>query len=118
MNWDAVGAVREVGGAIAVVAMLVYPARQIRQSAEANIAGTQFAIPAEFNRVHEMDDCQPQRCWRSWRRSGRFPPFGPLGATVAKLYRVVQVRQSTQSTNASYFAIVRSMNELNAVVDP
>ena len=35
MNWDALAAVGEVGGAIAVVATLFYLARQIRHSAEA-----------------------------------------------------------------------------------
>ena len=34
MNWEAIGAIGEVGGAIAVVATLVYLARQIRQSTE------------------------------------------------------------------------------------
>lgn len=35
MNWEAIGAFGEVGGAIAVVATLIYLARQIRDSAEA-----------------------------------------------------------------------------------
>jgi hypothetical protein len=35
MNWEAVGAIGEVGGAIAVVLTLVYLARQIRHSADA-----------------------------------------------------------------------------------
>ena len=35
MDWQAIGAIGEVGGAIAVVATLVYLARQIRHSAEA-----------------------------------------------------------------------------------
>jgi hypothetical protein len=35
MNWEAIGAIGEVGGAIAVVITLVYLARQIRHSAEA-----------------------------------------------------------------------------------
>jgi len=60
MNWDAIGAVGEVGGAIAVVATLVYLARQIRHSAEANIASTQFGIQAEFNRVHEIAIANPK----------------------------------------------------------
>jgi len=34
VNWDAIGALGEVGGAIAVVASLVYLARQIRQNNE------------------------------------------------------------------------------------
>jgi len=34
MNWDAIGAVGEVGGAVAVVASLIYVARQIRQNTE------------------------------------------------------------------------------------
>ena len=35
MNWEAIGAIGEVGGAIAVVVTLVYLARQIRQNTEA-----------------------------------------------------------------------------------
>ena len=35
MNWEAVGAIGEVGGALAVVVTLFYLARQIRYSAEA-----------------------------------------------------------------------------------
>ena len=35
MNWEAIGAIGEVGGAIAVVMTLVYLARQIRQSTQA-----------------------------------------------------------------------------------
>lgn len=35
VDWDAIGAIGEVAGAIAVVATLVYLARQIRHSAEA-----------------------------------------------------------------------------------
>jgi hypothetical protein len=32
MNWEAIGAIGEVGGAIAVVATLLYLAAQIRQN--------------------------------------------------------------------------------------
>jgi hypothetical protein len=35
MNWEAIGAIGEVGGAIAVVVTLVYLARQIRQNTQA-----------------------------------------------------------------------------------
>lgn len=35
MNWEAIGAMGEIGGAIAVVVTLVYLIRQIRQSTEA-----------------------------------------------------------------------------------
>ena len=35
MNWDAIGAIGEVGGAIVVVATLIYLARQIRESTQA-----------------------------------------------------------------------------------
>ncbi len=34
MNWEALGAIGEVGGAIAVVATLVYLAREVRESAQ------------------------------------------------------------------------------------
>ena len=35
MNWDAIGAIGEVGGATVVVATLIYLARQIRESTQA-----------------------------------------------------------------------------------
>ena len=54
MNWEAIGAVGEVGGAIAVVATLAYLAAQIRHSSESTLASTQFAIQAEYNRMHEV----------------------------------------------------------------
>jgi hypothetical protein len=54
MNWDAVGAIGEVGGAIAVVVTLVYLARQIRHNSESTLASTQIAVQAEFNRMHEV----------------------------------------------------------------
>ena len=60
MNWEAIGAVGEVGGAIAVVATLVYLAAQIRHSAESNLASTQFGIQSEFNRFHEMVISDPE----------------------------------------------------------
>ena len=35
MNWEAIGAIGEIGGAFAVVATLIYLARQIRESTQA-----------------------------------------------------------------------------------
>ncbi len=54
MNWEAIGAVGEVGGAIAVVATLLYLSRQIRHNAESGYASTQSFLSAEFNRLHEV----------------------------------------------------------------
>jgi len=35
MNWEAIGAIGEVGGAVAVIATVIYLARQIRQNTSA-----------------------------------------------------------------------------------
>ena len=51
MNWEAIGAVGEVGGAIAVVATLVYLAAQIRHSSNSTRASTQASLMSEFNRA-------------------------------------------------------------------
>ena len=44
MNWDAIGAVGEVAGAIAVVVSLVYLAGQIRENTRSSRAATRQAI--------------------------------------------------------------------------
>jgi len=45
MNWDAVGAIAELLGAIGVIASLVYLATQIRQSRDQMQAATCSAVP-------------------------------------------------------------------------
>ncbi len=42
MNWDAIGAVGEVGGAIAVVGSLIYLARQIRHNSDTERASAEL----------------------------------------------------------------------------
>ena len=44
MNWDAIGAIAEALGAIAVVATLIYLAIQIRQNTQATRSATRHAI--------------------------------------------------------------------------
>ena len=44
MNWEAIGAVGEVAGAIGVIATLLYLAAQIRQNTRAMRGATQDAI--------------------------------------------------------------------------
>ena len=48
MNWEAIGAIGEVAGAIAVVATLLYLGRQIRISSKAQQTATQHNILEEF----------------------------------------------------------------------
>ncbi len=49
MNWEAIGAVGEVGGAIAVVATLLYLALQVRYLKSQNTAVTLTMLTASFN---------------------------------------------------------------------
>ena len=83
MNWAVVGAIGEVGGAIAVVATLVYLAKQIRISAEATKAmvrqGVTDASVAYL--ALEIDPREPSSYPES-RRHGRPRPDGcsPRGA--------------------------------------
>ena len=51
-NWDAVGAIGEIIGAIAVIATLGYLAVQIRQSRKATIASTSQAITRSQNELN------------------------------------------------------------------
>jgi len=51
MNWDAMSAIGEVTGAVAVIFTLVYLARQIRQS---NVASNATAIQTFFNSMESM----------------------------------------------------------------
>ena len=53
MNWDAIGAVGEIVGAIAVVVSLLYVAGQIRQNNRQSASDSGFAFVAESNRFLE-----------------------------------------------------------------
>ena len=48
MNWDAVGAIAEVGGTLGVIASLIYLAAQIRHSSRSERASMQHAVLSEF----------------------------------------------------------------------
>ncbi len=52
MNWDAIGAIGEIGGAIAVVVTLVYFAMQIRQYATGLRSATFHTTMQEFNQIN------------------------------------------------------------------
>ena len=54
MNWEALGAIGEVLGAVAVIATLGYLAVQIRQNRLSNRAMFQFQAQTEFTRTHEQ----------------------------------------------------------------
>jgi len=51
MNWEAIGAIGEVGGALAVVATLIYLARQIHSSAKATESQVHVSLSAEMERL-------------------------------------------------------------------
>ena len=51
MNWDAIGAVGEILGATAVVATLIYLARQMQQEARADTAETMGSWLADYNGI-------------------------------------------------------------------
>ena len=51
MNWDAVGAIAELAGAIGVIASLIYLARQIRQSNATDKLTATLSLQASYNEV-------------------------------------------------------------------
>jgi hypothetical protein len=53
MNWDAAGAIGEIMGAVAVLATLLYLAKQIRQSNQFSIAANEISIRDSFGRINE-----------------------------------------------------------------
>jgi hypothetical protein len=50
-NWEAVGAIAEIGGAIGVIATLVYLSIQIRHSSKSERASMQHAVLSEFRQL-------------------------------------------------------------------
>ena len=56
MNWDAVGAIGEVVGAVAVVITLLYVARQIHQAS----AQTRVSARCSFNDALDSDETSYQ----------------------------------------------------------
>lgn len=52
MNWDAIGAIGEIVGAIAVVATLIYFAIQMRQYTTGLRSATFNATMQEFNQIN------------------------------------------------------------------
>ena len=53
INWEAVGAIGEMSGAVVVVITLLYLARQIRQSNRIAIASTEIGIRNAFGSINE-----------------------------------------------------------------
>jgi hypothetical protein len=54
MNWEALGAIGEIVGAVAVVLTLGYLAVQIRQNTLSNRSTFHFQAITEFTRMHEQ----------------------------------------------------------------
>ena len=52
MNWEAIGAFGEVGGAIAVVVTLIYLGRQISLSQQATTAATHHSLTESLNQAY------------------------------------------------------------------
>ncbi|NIS89940.1 MAG: hypothetical protein GTN98_07630 [Woeseiaceae bacterium] len=71
MNWDAIGAVGELVSGIAVIATLVYLAKQIRDSARQQRMDSHRAISEEFNRINDIwlsldNTGMMVRAWSDW----------------------------------------------------
>jgi len=64
MNWDAISAIANVFAGIAVIATLVYLARQVRDSARQQRMESHRAISEEFNRINEF--------WLSLENTGMY----------------------------------------------
>ena len=61
MNWDALGAIAELLGAIAVLATLLYLARQIRESSKAQTLSTYNSFIDGYMRLNEWTTGTPER---------------------------------------------------------
>ena len=68
MDWDAIGAVGEIAGALAVVATLVYLAQQTRNSQKATVAATQSATYLA-SVDHNLRIAQNPESLRIWLKS-------------------------------------------------
>ena len=66
MNWDALGAIGELAGAVAVVLTLVYLAVQIKQNTLAVKTSSHHAITDSFNAINRLMASDPNlaRIWR------------------------------------------------------
>ena len=60
MNWDAIGAVGEILGAIAVIATLIYLAKQIRQNSQAVQISALRDTTEQWNRWSEVLATSPE----------------------------------------------------------
>ena len=74
INWEAIGAIGEIAGAIAVVATLAYLGRQLRSSARQQKMDAHRAVSEEFNRINDIWlDLQSTgmlvRAWSDWDTS-------------------------------------------------
>jgi hypothetical protein len=70
MNWDTVGAVSELVGAIAVVISLLYLARQIRNSAQIERLNARYAVSQSLFSAFSRIDEDPE-LHRVWVAAGR-----------------------------------------------
>ena len=54
INWEAIGAIGEIGGAILVIATLAYLARQVRQSNQIAVASTEIGVRSFLNQFNDL----------------------------------------------------------------
>ena len=71
MNWEAIGAVGDFVSGIAVIATLLYLAKQLRDSARQQRMDSHRAVSEEFNRINDMwlnldNTGMLVRAWSDW----------------------------------------------------
>ncbi len=73
MNWDAIGAIAELLGAIGVILTLVYLATQIRQNTESSRTTAEVSFGQDFIDWHARVSAQPElgRIWDTAHSPGK-----------------------------------------------
>jgi len=68
IDWEAIGAIGEIGSAIAVVVTLIYLGKQLQSTAKQQKMDGHRAISEEFNRINDiwLDEQQTGKLIRAW----------------------------------------------------
>lgn len=98
MNWEAIGAIGEVGGAIGVVATLVYLSIQIRHSAAVTRAQTRAQISLYADRIIETNINNP-----SVVRIAERARKGQELSEEEQFVRSMQIRRDFRNAEHSYY---------------
>jgi hypothetical protein len=66
MNWEAIGAIGEIAGSLAVFVTLIYLGQQIKQNTKSQSIATYEAAMSGFNRMHDFVayDVESASIWR------------------------------------------------------